>query len=188
MEYYMLLFFLIFTLFTGKNEYISSGSENETQVIQTDTTRPFSATHFHWTIERSPIAVVDSVWNIYLHSGYYPTTGNNCEDGTYAGSSPYDDFDFKHVARITIEKGKIVDVAYDEIRKNGKGKENDKKYCQKMSVTGTSPEIAYPIYRKQLLEKQNLDEIDAVSGATYSLYRFRMAVGEALRDACLKKD
>jgi major membrane immunogen (membrane-anchored lipoprotein) len=54
-----------------------------------------------------------------------------------------------------------------------------------MSVTGTSPQIAYPRYEKQLLETQNLLEVDAVSGATYSLYRLRYAITIALIKAKL---
>ena len=56
-----------------------------------------------------------------------------------------------------------------------------------MSVTGTSPAIAYPEMEKQLLEKQEMWEVDATSGATYSLYRFRYAVTLALMKAQMAK-
>lgn len=54
-----------------------------------------------------------------------------------------------------------------------------------MSRIGTTPKIAYPILEKQLIEKQDVLKIDAVTGATYSLYRFRYAVIIALIKAKL---
>jgi len=56
-----------------------------------------------------------------------------------------------------------------------------------MSVSGTNPAIAYPNMERQLINKQNLEKLDAVSGATYSLYRFRYAGIMALIQAQLKK-
>jgi len=54
-----------------------------------------------------------------------------------------------------------------------------------MSVTGTTPAIAYPIMEEALLSTQNMMEVDAVSGASYSLHRFRFAVTLALMQASL---
>ena len=51
---------------------------------------------------------------------------------------------------------------------------------EEMSQVGTSPSIAYPEMEKQLLEKQKAWEVDATTGATYSLYRFRYAVTLAI--------
>ncbi len=49
-----------------------------------------------------------------------------------------------------------------------------------MSVSGTTPAIAYPIYEKALLQTQNAEAIDAVSGASYSLYRLKLAIAYAI--------
>ncbi|MDH7605809.1 MAG: hypothetical protein QHH13_12980 [Melioribacter sp.] len=54
-----------------------------------------------------------------------------------------------------------------------------------MSVTGTSPAIAYPLYEKQLIDKQDFRKVDAITGATYSLFRFRYALSIALMKARL---
>ena len=62
---------------------------------------------------------------------------------------------------------------------------DDKEYCEDMSVTGTTPAIAYPIYEDELLRTQNILDVDAVSGASYSLYRFRFATTIALMEAIL---
>jgi major membrane immunogen (membrane-anchored lipoprotein) len=55
-----------------------------------------------------------------------------------------------------------------------------------MSITGTTPAIAYPNMEQQLISKQNIMDVDGVSGATYSLYRFRYAITIALMKAMLK--
>ena len=65
------------------------------------------------------------------------------------------------------------------------GKQEDEAYNEEMSVTGTTPANAYPILENQLLKKQDLSKINAVSGATYSLYRFKYAVIVALIKAQL---
>ena len=81
---------------------------------------------------------------------------------------------------VVVKDGKITEVEYNEIHKDGSDKKSDKKYNEEMSKAGTSPAIAYPEMEKQLLEKQEMWEVDATSGATYSLYRFRYAVTVAL--------
>lgn len=50
---------------------------------------------------------------------------------------------------------------------------------------GTTPAIAYPILEERLLDNQDILKVDAVSGASYSLRRFRYAVVIALMKANL---
>jgi len=70
----------------------------------------------------------------------------------------------------------------------GHGKQENAEYNKEMSVTGTTPEKAYPLIEKQLLVKQDMTKVDAASGASYSLYRFRYAVTVALMKARLAKE
>jgi len=139
----------------------------------------------HFITEVSSIAQVDSVFNNMLESYQLPVNANGAKDGTYTGASPYDAFDYKHVVEIEIKDEKIVSVDYDEIHKSRGGKQYDSVYCQEMIVTGTSPAIAYPKMEKQFLTSQDMMKVDAVSGATYSLYRFRYAATIALMKALL---
>jgi len=85
-----------------------------------------------------------------------------------------------HVS-LTSEGAKSKEINY-----KGTGKRNNKEYCEEMSVSGTTPAIAYPVYENGLVEKQNMLKVDAVTGATYSLYRFRYAVTLALMKARLE--
>jgi major membrane immunogen (membrane-anchored lipoprotein) len=114
-----------------------------------------------------------------------PVDPSGIKDGCYTGSSPKDAFDYKHVVEIRIEGGKIVEVDYNEVKYDDHGKQEDEEYCEEMMATGTSPAIAYPHMEEKLLATQNMMEVDGVSGATYSLHRFRYAVTVALMKALI---
>lgn len=130
-------------------------------------------------IERSPIEKVAESWNSFTATNAIPVTAKGCKDGNYEAQSPADDYQYVHKIKLKVKNGLITRVYYDELR-YGIGKRNNEEYCQQMSASGTTPAIAYPNYEEQLLSKQNLDKVDAVSGATYSLYRFRYVAAKAL--------
>ena len=79
----------------------------------------------------------------------------------------------------------IIEVDYNEVKKDGHSKQEDEEYCEEMSVMGTTPAIAYPLMEEMLLATQNMMEVDAVSGASYSLHRFRLAMTIALMQAII---
>ena len=88
---------------------------------------------------------------------------------------------------MEINEGKIINIHYDELKPNDKNKRTDTEYNREMLKSGTSPAIAYPIYEQQLIKSQDYMKVDAVTGATYSLYRFRIAVAKALEKARVEK-
>lgn len=137
----------------------------------------------HFLTEVSPIPKVDSAYSEMIAHYDLALDAEGAKDGTYTGSSPRDAFDYRHEATITIRDEMIVDIDYNEVNREGEGKEEDEAYCKEMSIAGTTPAIAYPLMEKQLLETQDLGAVDAVSGATYSFYRFRFAVMVALMKA-----
>jgi len=139
----------------------------------------------HFIIEVSEISKVDSVFSMITGAYDLPTSAKGCKDGVYTGESPYDAYDYRHSAKLEVRGERIVSVDYDEVNMQGKGKRHDRAYCEEMSVTGTTPAEAYPAYEGALLEQQDVVEVDAVTGATYSLYRFRYAVVMALIKASL---
>ncbi len=138
----------------------------------------------HHIIERSQPDTVKKYINYFINKLELPSTAIGIPDGEYYGETPYDDYEYKHVIRIIIENNKFTEVEYDEIKIGNQSKRYDVDYCKKMknNIEGSSPDISYASYEKQLLDKQNLNEIDAVSGATYSLYRFKLAVIYAITD------
>lgn len=140
----------------------------------------------HFIIETSPIEKVDTTFKQILNSYQLPVSASGIPDGTYHAASPADAFDYQHVITITVKDEKIVAVDYNESKPTGKGKQEDSVYCHEMEPAGTTPAIAYPIMENQLLKKQDMMEVDAVSGATYSLYRMRYALTMALMKALIE--
>ena len=139
----------------------------------------------HFVKESSPIEETDTLFRQLIALYDLPVGPEGAGDGTFTGESPYDAYDYKQVVKIKIKDQKIIEVDYNEVKKGGKGKQEDAEYCEEMSVTGTTPAIAYPILEQRLLDAQNILKVDAVSGASYSLYRFRYAVMIALMKANL---
>lgn len=134
----------------------------------------------HFVLETHEISKTDTLFWRLINAYNLPVNTEHTADGTYIGESPYDQFDYKHVVEITIKDQKITEVKYNEVHKDGSDKRSDKKYNEQMGEAGTPPEVAYPDLEKQLVEKQEMWEVDGMTGATYSLYRFRYAVTLAL--------
>lgn len=147
-----------------------------------------SLVSLHFMTEVMSIDKVESAYKQMYSAFDLPTTAEGVPDGVYSAESPLDAFDYKHVINIEVKDGKITSVDYNEVKLNGIGKQEDETYCEEMIISGTSPAIAYPIMEKQLLKTQNSLDIDAVSGATYSLYRMRFALSIALIKAKLQAE
>lgn len=145
-----------------------------------------SLVSLHFTIETSSIENIESQFNQLIEHYTLPIDAKACANGVFYAESPFDAYDYKHIVKLKVKDEQIIEIDYDEVHKTGKGKENDESYNKEMLTSGTSPSIAYPEYEQQLLNTQNMLEVDAVSGATYSLYRFRYAVTVALIKARLK--
>jgi len=130
----------------------------------------------HWMIERSEIDKVKIDFGKMCDKFNLTSNLSGLKDGIYHGVSPADDYGYRHDVKFEMKNGKLISIDYDEIHLNGHGKQNDKKYCEEMMQSGTSPEIAYPKYESGMVTKQDFNQVDAVSGASYSLYRFRLAI------------
>jgi len=134
-------------------------------------------------IERSPVDTVKANFELFIIKNSLITTALKCEDENYFGITPVDDYGYLHLVSLKINQGKIITIHYDELLSNGKNKRTDIDYNREMLISRTSPSIAYQRYEEQLIKKQDYKKVDAVTGATYSLYRFRMAVAKALEKA-----
>lgn len=106
-------------------------------------------------------------------------------DGTYEGEYRSGEGDESTRAVLEIKDGRIVDcrlIATDadgRIKDEAYGKdggEENYRLCQ-IAVSGMRQ------YPGMLLETQDVDKVDAVSGATVTLKEFRLAVRQALERA-----
>jgi major membrane immunogen (membrane-anchored lipoprotein) len=144
--------------------------------------------HLEQFIETNPIPSVEAVFGFVTEMIEAPSNAQNARDGVFKAESIYDNFGYRHVITLEVKDEKIVSVHYDEQKKDGHGKRSDEDYCKEMKAgSGASPAEFYPHYEQALLQSQDLGKIDGVSGATYSLYRFKTTAIRALRKAAKKQ-
>ena len=146
------------------------------QTPKPETSKSVVLEKLHLIIERSDMNKVRSEFQKICNDHQFPSLVSGLKDGTYKGATPFDDYNYKHEVVFEMKNGKMISIDYDEIHRDGHGKQHDEEYCKKMLQSGTTPAIAYPKYELGMLNKQNFNEIDAVSGASYSLYRFKLAI------------
>ena len=117
------------------------------------------------------------------------------EDGVYEASLPFDGkYKFDAHAKITVKNGLIVDVVFWERQQDTdrlKGKayiESETKVWGESWRAGVTAAVAgMRQYPGRLIAAQDIDKVDAVSGATYSYKKFVQVVKMALTDALAKK-
>lgn len=184
MKYFKIILCLIILVFLSKGCISHTDDLDKIKQYHPDK-KYFKAgmKNLFFRIETNETFMVDSTMKQFFDKYEIPTNASGCADGVYSAESPYDAFDYKHIITIQIQNESIITVNYDEVSKNNAGKRTDKKYNQEMSRGGASLEDAYPFMEKELLLKQDIQDVDAVSGATYSLFRFRYVMGIALMKA-----
>jgi major membrane immunogen (membrane-anchored lipoprotein) len=111
------------------------------------------------------------------------------KDGTYSGKSGPDDTGAWGEVRVVIGGSKIAECSFLTRQKDGiikgedygkvNGEISNQDYYDKAQLAVR----AMGKYAKDYVEKQNLKDIDAVSGATNSYNQFIEAVEDALEEA-----
>lgn len=89
------------------------------------------------------------------------------KDGTYTAESEPDDRGWNSAIEIVVENGAIASVDYDEFNEEGDRKSEDEEYASSMKgVSGIAPAEAYELLEDALVKRQDVDEVELVSGAT----------------------
>lgn len=127
--------------------------------------------------------------NVGANDGTQTEVQVELKDGTYTGVSEKDEHGGYMETTITVEGGKITDATLRNLDADGteKGedygkvdgeiKDQDMYDKAQQSLTGAAE------YPKQLVEKGSVDALEAVSGATSSLERYKDAANKALEQA-----
>lgn len=103
------------------------------------------------------------------------------EDGSYSAESELDDHGWKGVIEITVKDGLITSVDYNEVNAEGQLKTEDTEYSDTMkSVSNISPAEAYEKLEASLVDQQDVDKVELVSGATGSAELFKELAKQAL--------
>ncbi|NLL31255.1 MAG: FMN-binding protein [Clostridiales bacterium] len=105
------------------------------------------------------------------------------KDGTYTAELEADERGYVASIEIEVKDGKIASVKYDE-GKDGESKLDNEEYNTKMKdKSGSSPKEAYPALEAALIEKQDVQAVDTVTGATSTSDSFRTLAEKALESA-----
>lgn len=106
----------------------------------------------------------------------------NYTDGTYkVEAKEFDEKGWKEHVELVVKDGKISEVTYDAVDKDGKMKTADATYKEKMEAASqTYPEKYMKELADQLIEMQSVNEVDVVTGATHSSENFKKLATEAL--------
>lgn len=104
-------------------------------------------------------------------------------DGTYhAEFDRYDPRNWIPYVDVTIEDGKITKAYYDYTNESGDKRTEDKAYMEAYSAAnnGMTPRQAFDRLSQELVDKQDISKVDAVSGATHTSRNFTKLVPAAL--------
>lgn len=103
------------------------------------------------------------------------------EDGNYRGELEVNEKGWTSVVELVVEDGKITEVDYDELDEDDNRKSEDEEYNERWkSAAGISAPEAYPALEEQLIEVQDIEAVDAISGATATTRDFKDVVAQAI--------
>jgi major membrane immunogen (membrane-anchored lipoprotein) len=113
------------------------------------------------------------------------TSSGKYVDGTYKATYDFvDGHGWKPQIEIVIKDKKISEVKFDYVNPEGKLKTQDEKYNNAMKAkVGTNPAEYAPKYEQNLVATQEVDKVEAVSGATHSFENFKALAKAALAKA-----
>lgn len=101
--------------------------------------------------------------------------GAGWRDGTYTARTEFDDYGYYGEIELVISDGRITEVRYDEKDREGNPKGDNYPYPQ-------GPE-SEDRYEEQLLETQDPEKVEVITGATQTWERFKEVAKEALGQA-----
>ncbi len=106
------------------------------------------------------------------------------KDGTYTAESDYDSRGWKVVHTITVADGKITESDFGYENEAGEKKADDEEYNKNMKdKSGVSSKEATEKLNQELVDKQNIDDVEVVSGATSTSSNFELSTKALIKAA-----
>ena len=108
-------------------------------------------------------------------------------DGTYTlEEDNFGNTGWKESLEIVVEGGKIVDATWSSVDEEGLNKIDDDNYQEVMTSTdGLGPQDFIPALEEALVEAQNAEDVDVITGATGTAEKFK-EYAQLLIDAALE--
>jgi major membrane immunogen (membrane-anchored lipoprotein) len=107
------------------------------------------------------------------------------QDGYYmAIAAEYDPFGWKEYVAIYVNNDVIASVEFNAMNSSGFVKSWDMDYMRQMNETdGTYPNEYSRSYVASLLDRQDVEKVDVITGATYSHMAFQLLAQAAIEKA-----
>lgn len=119
-----------------------------------------------------------------VESSSSEATATELKDGTYTGESDYDERGWKVVHTIEVKDGKIASSDFGYENEEGTRKADDEEYNTNMKAkSGVSSAEATKQLNAQLVETQDVDSVEVVSGATHTSSNFTASTKALLEAA-----
>lgn len=98
------------------------------------------------------------------------------QNGVYrAEFEGYDSYGYRDFIEVTVQDGTVTAIVYNGVNEEGTLKTEDEKYATDMqaAVHDTYPQKYTSDLINQMLEKQDIEKVDILAGATYSSQSFK---------------
>lgn len=106
------------------------------------------------------------------------------KDGSYRVEEKNYSYGWKSFTSIKVENGEIVSVMHDKINPNNEYASSNEKYNKDMKAkSGSSPAEFTRALEKDFIAKKDIDNIDAIAGATGSVKVFKKQMKFLLKKA-----
>lgn len=140
-------------------------------------------------MHRKLAVLLSLVLGVLLFAGCTDLGSKTYMDGTYyAEYVDFDSYGYKDYLWVTVEDGAVKSIEYNGKNEDGLKKTDDEKYQSEMqAVLDTYPRKYTADMVNQYLEKQDIDAVDTLAGATYSFESFK-ALFLALEPQMVKGD
>lgn len=111
------------------------------------------------------------------------------KDGTYKATFKNASYGWTEYVELTVSGGKITAADFDAVNEAGDRKSENEEYEKSMRDSGatTGPMEFYAEYEQKLLDKQKVDDVDAIATASESLESLKTLV-KALEKNMAKGD
>lgn len=104
------------------------------------------------------------------------------KDGKYEAELDPDERGWKAIVDLTVDGGKITEVTFDEVNAEGVRKSENEEYLERW---GTAANIdaskVYGEYEEALIDTQDVEKVEVITGATQSHEKFQKVVTKALQ-------
>ncbi|WP_282920060.1 FMN-binding protein [Ignavigranum ruoffiae] len=109
------------------------------------------------------------------------------QDGEFTAKGEVDEHGWSPMMTMVVKDGKITEVTYDYENAEGKLKSEDEEYNKNMKdKTGVSAAEAMEQLSAALVEKQKVEEVDVVSGATSTSEEFMNLAKQLIKESQMK--